>query len=143
MRPPWARLIELAASGQLGRVVAVNATSFHWDTYASEGGSWWARKELSGGLLTKSCPHVIDAFNAICTPKREPADSVSAMYGPQQDASLDYPGDFMRWVLHGQEPCLTWREGLRTVEIIEAAGRSADSKGVPVRLPLHPESERS
>lgn len=223
LRTPWARMIELATGGQLGRVVAVNATSFHWDTYTREGGSWWTRKELSGGLLTKSCPHVIDAFNALCAPKREPADSVSAVHGPQQNASLDYPdvmaltiryrsgaiatmqsslqyllrrfressgpwvqltdgaielhpfmdhidlvwqsvddkephrerfddlgfdtayrkeiGDFIRWVLHGAEPCLTWREGLRTVEIIEAAGRSAESKGVPVCLPLYPERE--
>ncbi|MFN7992426.1 MAG: hypothetical protein U0Q18_02430 [Bryobacteraceae bacterium] len=30
-------------------------------------------------------------------------------------------GDFVRWVTDGTAPCLTWREGLRCVEVIEAA----------------------
>ena len=47
----------------------------------------------------------------------------------------------MRWIADGTEPCLTWREGLRCVEAMEAAHRSASQGGVPVRLPLYPELE--
>ena len=50
-------------------------------------------------------------------------------------------GDFVRWVEGGSEPCLTWREGLRCVEVIEAARRSADEGGSIVNLPLYPELE--
>jgi predicted dehydrogenase len=50
-------------------------------------------------------------------------------------------GDFVRWVEEGTEPCLTWREGLRCVEVIEAARRSAKQKGSWIQLPLYPELE--
>ncbi len=223
LRPPWARLIELATNGQLGQVVAINATVFHWDTYGREVSSWWSKKSLAGGLLQKSCPHVLDAFNAMCAPNCEPAELVTAVYGPKQEKIFDFSdvmsltiryrtgaiasmqsslhyrlrkyresagtwvqlthgaielhshldhidivyqhvdevqphrerfddlgfetaytkeiGDFIRWVLHNDKPCLTWREGLRTVEVMEAAYRSADSGGVPIHLPLCRERE--
>ena len=32
--------------------------------------------------------------------------------------------EFVRWITDGTDPCLTWREGLRCVELIEAANRS-------------------
>lgn len=44
--------------------------------------------------------------------------------------------DFQQWILNGITPCLTWVEGLRCVEVIEAANRSADSGGSVVSLPL-------
>jgi predicted dehydrogenase len=50
-------------------------------------------------------------------------------------------GDFVRWVQEGTEPCLTWREGLRCVEAMEAAHRSAAENGSVIRLPLYPELE--
>lgn len=50
-------------------------------------------------------------------------------------------GDFVRWVTEGRTPCLTWREGLRCVEVMEAAQRSADQQGAVISLPLHPELE--
>lgn len=50
-------------------------------------------------------------------------------------------GDFVRWVKDGIEPCLTWREGLRCVELIEAARRSARQDSSWVQLPLYPELE--
>jgi predicted dehydrogenase len=223
LRTPWARMIELATNGKLGSVAAVNATAFHWDTYIREAPEWWRKKDKSGGLLQLNCPHVIDAFNALCAPNQEPAECVSAMYGPQQDEQFDYPdlmsvtiryrsgalatmqsslnyrlrrfressgpwiqltqgaielhpamghielayqhvndaephrehfddlgfdvaysreiGDFIRWVQNGDKPCLTWREGLRTVEVMEAAYRSADAGGTPISLPLCPNQE--
>lgn len=52
-------------------------------------------------------------------------------------------GDFVRWVNDGTEPCLTWREGLRCVEVIEAAHLSAQRGGAVVPLPLHPALEPS
>lgn len=45
-------------------------------------------------------------------------------------------GDFVRWVTEGAEPCLTWKDGLRCVEMMEAAYRSAESGGEVVRFPL-------
>lgn len=50
-------------------------------------------------------------------------------------------GDFVRWITEGSEPCLTWREGLRCVEVMEAAHRSARQNGALVQLPLYPELE--
>ena len=49
--------------------------------------------------------------------------------------------DFVRWVQEDRPPCLTWVEGLRCVELMEAAYRSAEADGRPVELPLHPELE--
>jgi len=48
---------------------------------------------------------------------------------------------FVRWIDDGTEPCLTWREGLRCVEVMEAAHRSADQNGTVISLPLYPELE--
>lgn len=50
-------------------------------------------------------------------------------------------GDFVRWIADGTPPCLSWREGLRCVEVMEAAHRSAEAMGELVRLPLYPELE--
>src|SRR6185312_920300 len=50
--------------------------------------------------------------------------------------------DFVNWVQRGEEPCLTWREGLRCVEGMEAAHHSAARGGAVILLPLHPELER-
>jgi len=62
------------------------------------------------------------------------------------DLGFDYAfgkeiGDFVRWISDGSEPCLTWREGLRCVEIMEAARRSAKEDGKVIELPLYPELE--
>jgi predicted dehydrogenase len=50
--------------------------------------------------------------------------------------------DFVNWVQQGNKPCLTWEEGLRCVEGIEAAHRSAAQNGSIIRLPLYPELEQ-
>ncbi len=50
-------------------------------------------------------------------------------------------GDFARWIADGAEPCLTWQEGLRCVEVMEAAHRSADEGGSVIHLPLYPDLE--
>ncbi|MEW6749869.1 MAG: Gfo/Idh/MocA family oxidoreductase [Candidatus Latescibacterota bacterium] len=50
-------------------------------------------------------------------------------------------GDFVRWVQEDRPPCLTWVEGLRCVEMMEAAHRSAAALGQAVDLPLYPELE--
>ena len=49
--------------------------------------------------------------------------------------------DFIRWVKDGTTPCLTWIEGLRCVEIMEAAQRSAKENGSILQLPLYPDLE--
>ncbi len=50
-------------------------------------------------------------------------------------------GDFVRWITDGTAPCLTWREGLRCVEVMEAALRSVDEGGTVIPLPLYPDLE--
>ena len=50
-------------------------------------------------------------------------------------------GDFVRWVQEDRKPCLTWVEGLRCVEMMEATYRSAEAGGQPIELPLYPELE--
>ena len=59
-----------------------------------------------------------------------------------QHAYRQEMGDFVNWVVDGTEPCLTWREGLRCVEVMEAAHRSAEAGGAVINLPLYPELER-
>ena len=49
--------------------------------------------------------------------------------------------DFIRWVVDGETPSLTWIEGLRCVEVMEAAQRSAKEDGRNISLPLYPELE--
>lgn len=51
-------------------------------------------------------------------------------------------GDFVRWLTEGTKPCLTWVEGLRCVEVMEAAHRSAKEDGKWIHLPLYPELEK-
>ena len=51
--------------------------------------------------------------------------------------------DFAAWVTDGKQPCLTWEEGFRCVEIMEAAHRSVDEGGAVIELPLYPELEQS
>ena len=50
-------------------------------------------------------------------------------------------GDFVQWIQSDATPCLTWREGLRCVEVMEGAHRSANENGREICLPLHPELE--
>jgi predicted dehydrogenase len=50
--------------------------------------------------------------------------------------------EFVQWVTDGTEPTLTWREGLRCVEVMEAAHRSAKQGGTWMNLPLYPELEQ-
>lgn len=51
-------------------------------------------------------------------------------------------GDFTSWVKDEHfKPCLKWEEGLRCVEVMEAAHRSAEAGGKVIKLPLYPELE--
>lgn len=51
--------------------------------------------------------------------------------------------DFVRWVTDDRPPCLTWVEGLRCVEMMEAAHRSAELMGEVITLPLYPDLEEA
>ena len=44
--------------------------------------------------------------------------------------------DFARWITEDRQPCLTWREGLRCVEMMEAAYQSSAAGGQPIDFPL-------
>lgn len=220
LRPPWARMIELTK--EVGPVASMSITNYHESR--NEFGGWWAKEELSGGLLMLSGVHEIDWMRAMCGD----VQSISAIAGPQiephyefsdsiqvllrfasgavgslgvslcnplwhyretcgGDVVTSYGGlrlisskegadvywqrtadkerhhehfkaehgdpvgvdeafhkemaDFVAWVNDGTTPCLTWREGLRTVEVAEAARLSAAQGGVVMQLPLYPELE--
>ncbi len=49
--------------------------------------------------------------------------------------------EFVRWVTDGTPPTLTWEQGLRCVEIIESAHRSAKQGGSWIQLPLYRDLE--
>jgi predicted dehydrogenase len=70
-------------------------------------------------------------------------DDAAARHERFDDLGFDHAyrrefSDFVRWVTEGAEPCLTWREGLRCVEVMEAAHRSAAEGGTVIPLPLYP-----
>ncbi|MDD9987885.1 MAG: Gfo/Idh/MocA family oxidoreductase [Spirochaetaceae bacterium] len=73
-------------------------------------------------------------------------DAPAARHERFDDLGFDHAyrreiGDFFRWIGTGAEPCLTWVEGLRCVEMMEGAYRSAQQEGRVVEFPLHPELE--
>ena len=73
-------------------------------------------------------------------------DAPAARHERFDDLGFDHAyrreiGDFFRWIDTGPEPCLTWVEGLRCVEMMEGAYRSAREDGRVVEFPLHPELE--
>lgn len=49
--------------------------------------------------------------------------------------------EFVRWIVDGTQPTLSWREGLRCVELIEAARHSVRQGGAWISLPLYPNLE--
>ena len=50
--------------------------------------------------------------------------------------------DFVKWIDDPEyRGCLGWEEGLRCVEVMEAADRSAVAGGELITLPLYPELE--
>lgn len=218
LRPPWARMIELSRT-ILGPPLAIQIPGFYDGGVYKLQGTWWAKKEKSGGIFDIAGVHSIDWMRAaagnivkaiaIAGPRRDlsydfpditaatyvfesgavgtiqvaldwPLHKFRESFGPQvvcergamrmvptpafidifwkkdgedeihqdhfDDLGFDHAynlefGDFVRWVTEGRRPCLTWEEGLRCVEAMEAACRSADSGGTPVSLPLHPELE--
>jgi len=51
-------------------------------------------------------------------------------------------GDFVKWIDNAENRgCLGWEEGLRCVEVMEAADRSAAAGGELITLPLYPDLE--
>lgn len=216
LRPPWAKMTQLAHSGELGKPLAINVTGFHLDPTNV---GWWRRKNSCGGLLHRAGIHPIDWMRAVlgdaawavavAGPQRLPEVDypviMAATYGFKSGAiatiqvALTYPlwkfreafgpqivcerggirmfpyldhidvqwqssdarepkairfddlgfdhayrletGSFIEWVLDGKPPVLTWREGLRCVEMMEAAYISAERGGEKVTLPLMPERE--
>jgi UDP-N-acetylglucosamine 3-dehydrogenase len=219
LRPPWARMIELADDALLGEPLAITVCQYDDNRPYDFFDTWWADPELSGGGFHMHGVHVIDWFRGMCGdatfvtahngPQHDPRykyhDVVHATYGfasgaiaslnsglsfplhkfresqgpwgesrhggfklvpymdhidlywqrldqtqPQHerfdDLGFDHAyrlevTDFVRWVTEERPPCLTWVEGLRCVEMMEAAYRSAAAQGEKVQLPLYPELE--
>ena len=69
-------------------------------------------------------------------PQLERFDDLSFDHAYRQEL-----GDFVRWIEEGAEPCLSWREWFRCVEVMEASHRSAVQNGAVIPLPLYPELE--
>ena len=215
LRPPWARVAELAKSGRFGPVVSIVSTGYHSAHY----GGWWREKKSGGGLLHLSGPHEIDWFRCVCgdiesvtavSPGIQMADDIDypdnisatfqfksgsiaslhisliypilkfrESFGPyvvcreggiQLRPSLDHIEVISRrvegewhierfddlgfdhafrtelrglidWIQDGTPPPVDWECGLRAVEAMEAAYRSAEQGGAPIKLPLYPDLE--
>ena len=98
----------------------------------------WGECRHGGFKLVPSLDH-IDLF-------WQRLDAPSPEHERFDDLGFDHAyrreiGDFFRWIGTGAEPCLTWVEGLRCVEMMEGAYRSAQQDGRVVEFPLHPELE--
>jgi predicted dehydrogenase len=92
-----------------------------------------------GGMRFVPCLDHIDFYwqhHRDAEPHHERFDDLGFDHAFRQEI-----GDFVRWITHGAQPCLTWREGLRCVEVMEAAHRSAKEGGATISLPLYPELE--
>ena len=219
LRPPWARMMQLRKT--LGRPLAITSCAYHDARSYGFPGTWWSRRDKSGGTLPLIGVHIIDWMRAMCGD----VATVRALAAPQIESGYEFPdtlhvqltflsgavaslnvslscppikfreaggpvvvcenggmrfvphldhldlhwqhqddpepeierfddlgfdhayrrelGDFVRWITSDTQSCLTWEEGLRCVEVMEAAHRSADENGTIITLPLYPELENT
>jgi len=98
----------------------------------------WAECEHGGLKLVPHLDHIDLYWQRLdeAAPHHERFDDLGFSAAYRREV-----GDFVRWVQEDRPPCLTWVEGLRCVELMEAAYRSAAADGRPVTLPLYPELE--
>src|SRR5207237_1331209 len=134
LRPPWARMIELR--DRLGPVAAITAC-LYYDARPYDHRGRRTRAARRGGRLDNAGVHTLDWMPARCGAAAQVrVAGLRFKHGYRQEL-----GVFGRWVTVGRPPCLTWREGLRCVEVMAAAHRSAADRGTVIRLPLCPELE--
>ena len=210
LRPPFARAIELALSGELGEPVAIQLSTWHHYPGIAE---WWMDPDQCGGLLHRVGVHDVDFMRAVLgdveavtalgvgdvtgeadydecltVSMRFRSGAIGSLqagfrFGPLQfrescapwiqctkggirlamftdHIDLTWGADrehleherfddigfneayrmeltsFADWILDGKPPVLSWEEGLRCVEVMEAAYRSSADGGRPVGLPL-------
>jgi UDP-N-acetylglucosamine 3-dehydrogenase len=97
-----------------------------------------------GGMRLVSSFHEADVYWKLLSENEEHHERFEEAGGDPvgaNEALRKESREFVRWIVDGTEPCLTWREGLRCVEVIEAARRSASESGAWMTLPLYPELE--
>ena len=99
----------------------------------------WGECRHGGFKLVPALDHIDLHWQRLdaATPRHERFDDLGFDHAYRREI-----GDFFRWIGSGAEPCLTWVEGLRCVEMMEGAYRSARQDGRVVEFPLHPELER-
>jgi predicted dehydrogenase len=86
-----------------------------------------------GGIFYDPVGHCVEIRAVDEQPRRLEFDR-AAGFGVAYRREL---ASFANWILHGEEPVLTAWDGLRCVEVVEAAQRSLDA-GTAVALPLEP-----
>ena len=98
----------------------------------------WGECRHGGFKLVPALDHIDLYWQRLdaSTPQHERFDDLGFDHAYRREI-----GDFFRWIATGAEPCLTWVEGLRCVEMMEGAYRSAQQDGRVVGFPLHPELE--
>jgi predicted dehydrogenase len=99
---------------------------------------------IQGGMRLVSSFHDADVYWKLFSETEEHHERFAEQGGDPvgaNEALRREIREFVRWIVDGTEPTLTWREGLRCVELIEAARRSVKQKGTWITLPLYPELE--
>ncbi len=82
--PAHRRAVELARSGELGRVLSVAVDGAHWCPVFP---GWWRSADRCGGLLYWTGIHDLDTMRALVGAE---ADTVFAVTGPRVDDYTDY-----------------------------------------------------
>jgi predicted dehydrogenase len=82
--PAHRRAVELARSGELGRVLSVAVGGVHWCPVFP---GWWRSADRCGGLLYWTGIHDVDTMRALVGAE---ADTVYAVTGPRVDGYTDY-----------------------------------------------------
>jgi predicted dehydrogenase len=107
---------------------------------------WKFRESVGAALVCRKGGMRLETFLDHIDLTWQPHDEPTPHHERFDDLGFDAAyrkeiGDFVRWVVDGTPPCLTWEEGLRCVEVMEAAHRSARDGGPELRLPLYPDLE--
>jgi predicted dehydrogenase len=82
--PAHRRAVELARSGELGKVLSVAVDGLHWCPVFP---GWWRSTDRCGGLLYWTGIHDIDTMRALVGAE---AESVVAVTGPRMDDYTEY-----------------------------------------------------
>lgn len=136
--PTHARAVELARSGEYGRVHAMQVTGLHWCPVMP---GWWRTAESCGGLLYWTGIHDLDTLRAIAGSE---VASVYAVAGPKTEHYTDYEdsiavtlryenGAIASLVVAEHDPLRTFEEAFQISVLLEEGSIHVDPAAAEVR----------